>query len=147
MAGALKFFDGERYELRAWVVMPNHVHVVVWPMPPNTLSEILHSWKSFTAHEINKLLPGKVVPFWQRESYDHLIRDDDDLRRCCQYTLMNPVNAGLCAEGHLWPWTNAYVAQPSSAAGLRTVRVRRAMNWRRDAAVTRRRGRLRYVSC
>ncbi len=63
VTGALKFFDRERYELRSWVVMPNHVHAVVQPKPPHTLSEILHSWKSFTAHEINKLLSEKVVPF------------------------------------------------------------------------------------
>jgi hypothetical protein len=48
VANALCFFEGERYELRAWVVMPNHVHAVVWPKPPVTLSEVLHSWKSFT---------------------------------------------------------------------------------------------------
>ncbi|MBI5773489.1 MAG: transposase [Verrucomicrobia bacterium] len=124
VAGALKFFDGERYELRAWVVMPNHVHVVIRPKPPHTLSEILHSWKSFTAHEINRLLPEKAVPFWQGESYDHLIRDDEDLHRCWHYTLMNPVNAGLCAEPHLWPWSSAHVAPPSSAAGYGTVQVR-----------------------
>lgn len=124
VADALKFFDGERYELRAWVVMPNHVHVVVWPKPPHTLSEILHSWKSFTAHEINKLLPEKVVPFWQSESYDHLIRDDDDLHRCSNYIRMNPVNAGLCAEAHLWLWSSAYVTQPSSAASSSTIPVR-----------------------
>lgn len=124
VAAALKFFDNQRYELRAWVVMPNHVHAVVWPMPPHTLSEILHTWKSFTAHELNKLLPRKIVPFWQRESYDHLVRDDDDLHRCCHYTLLNPVNAGLCAEPQLWPWSSAHVAQPSAAAGSSTVPVR-----------------------
>jgi REP element-mobilizing transposase RayT len=120
----LKFFDGERYELRAWVVMPNHVHAVVWPKPPHTLSKILHGWKSFTAHELNKLLSKKAVSFWQSESYDHLIRNDDDFHRCCQYTLMNPVNAGLCAEYHLWRWSSVYVAQSSPAAGSRTVPVR-----------------------
>ena len=115
VADALKFFNHERYELRSWIVMPNHVHVVVWPKPPHTLSKILHSWKSFTAHKLNKLLPQKVVPFCQSESYEHLIRDDDDLHRCCHYTLGNPVNAGLCAEAHLWRWSSAYVAQPSPA--------------------------------
>jgi len=119
-----KFFDRERYELRAWVVMPNHVHAVVRPNPAHTLSQILHSWKSFTAHAINKLLPQKVVPFWQNESYDHLIRDEDDLQRCSTYTLMNPLDAGLCAEPQLWPWSSAYVAQPSPAAGSSTVPVR-----------------------
>lgn len=71
VAGAIRFFEGQRYELRAWVVMPNHAHVVLWPMPGHSLSDILHSWKSFTSHEINKRLPTKVVPFWQSESYEH----------------------------------------------------------------------------
>jgi hypothetical protein len=65
-----------------------------------------------------------VAPFWQSESYDHLVRDDDDLHRCCQYTLMNPVNAGLCALMEDWKWSSAHVARPSSAAGSGTVPVR-----------------------
>jgi REP element-mobilizing transposase RayT len=113
VAAALRFFDGKRYEIHAWVVMLNHVHAVVWPKGPHTLSEILHSWKSFTAHELNKLLPAKVIPFWQNESYDHLIRDDEDLHRCSNYTAMNPVNAGLCAETRLWPWSSAYRPSPA----------------------------------
>jgi REP element-mobilizing transposase RayT len=124
VAGAIQFFAGQRYELRAWVVMPNHVHAVVWPKPPHTLSTILHSWKSYSAHEINHRLLAPVVPFWQGESYDHLIRDEDDLRRCCHYTLMNPVNAGLCARMEDWQWSSAQVAQPSPAAGSGTVPVR-----------------------
>jgi REP element-mobilizing transposase RayT len=123
VAGAIQFFHGQRYELRAWVVMPNHAHVVVWPMPGNTLSEILHSWKSYSAHEINRRLPKPVVPFWQSESYDHLVRDHDDLHRCCHYTLMNPVNVGLCARPEDWKWSSGYVAQPSAAAGSGAVPV------------------------
>ena len=123
VGGALKFFDGQRYELHAWVVMPNHVHAVVRPMSPHSLSAILHSWKSYTAHELNKRLQKKIVPFWQSESYDHLIRDEDDLHRCCRDTLMNPVNAGLCAEPKLWRWSSGYVrlvtdgGTPSEPAG------------------------------
>jgi REP element-mobilizing transposase RayT len=113
VAGAFRFFEGQRYELRAWVVMPNHAHVVVWPMPGQVLSGILHSWKSFTSHEINKRLPEKVAPLWQSESYEHLIRNDEDLQRCCHYTLMNPVNAGLCARPEDWKWSSGYVPQPS----------------------------------
>ncbi len=112
VAEALRFFMDQRYELRAWVVMPNHVHVVVWPLPGHALSDILHGWKSFTSHQINRLLPKKVVPFWQGESYEHFIRDDDDLHRCCHYTLMNPVNAGFCARPEDWKWSSVHVAQP-----------------------------------
>jgi REP element-mobilizing transposase RayT len=112
----MRFFDRQRYELRAWVVMPNHAHVVVWPMPGYTLSNILHSWKSFTSHKIGERLPKKVVPFWQSESYEHLIRDDEDLHRCCHYTLVNPVNARLCARIEDWPWSSAYVAQAAPLA-------------------------------
>ena len=123
VAGAIQFFVGQRYELRAWVVMPNHAHVVVWPMPCHTLSDILHSWKSYTAHEINKRLPARVSPFWQTESYEHLIRDDEDLHRCCAYTLLNPVNAGLCAQLEAWKWSSAHVPQASPPASSRTVPV------------------------
>ncbi len=123
VADAIRFFHGQRYELRAWVVMPNHAHVVVWPMAGHTLSDFLHSWKSFTSHEINKRLAEKVVPFWQGESYDHLIRDDEDLHRCCHYTTRNPVNGGLCARPEDWKWSSAFVAQPSPAAGSSTVPV------------------------
>jgi REP element-mobilizing transposase RayT len=130
VSDALRFFDGQRYELRAWVVMPNHAHVVVWPIPGHTMSDILHSWKSFTSHEINKRLPTKVVPLWQGESYEHLIRDDEDLHRCCLYTLMNPVNAHLCTRLEDWQWSSAHVVQPRHvtepypATSCRTVPVR-----------------------
>ncbi len=124
VAEAIQFFEKQRYELHAWVVMPNHVHVVVWPMPGYTLSEILHSWKSFTSHKINERLPTKVVPFWQGESYEHLTRDDDDLYRCCHYKVMNPVNARLCACPEDWQWSSAHAAQPSPAARSSTLSVR-----------------------
>jgi REP element-mobilizing transposase RayT len=108
VAGALCHFDGIRYELRAWVVMPNHVHLVVWPKPPHTLTEILHSWKSYTSSQANKLLDRIGQSFWQTESYDHLIRDDTDLVRCCEYTTRNPVKARICANPEDWKWSNLY---------------------------------------
>jgi len=108
VADALRFFDGQRYELRAWVVMPNHVHAVVWPRPPETLSRVLHSWKSFTSKEANKLLARAGGTFWQSESYDHLIRDDGDHARCVAYTINNPVSARLCARPEGWQWSSVY---------------------------------------
>jgi REP element-mobilizing transposase RayT len=108
VANAVQFFDGQRYHLHAWTVMPNHVHVVLKPIPPHTLSRILHSWKSFTAHQMSELFPDKPAPYWQNESYNHLIREADDLRHYCQYTIMNPVSAGLCATPEAWPWSSAH---------------------------------------
>jgi REP element-mobilizing transposase RayT len=131
VAEAIRHFDRERYELRAWVVMPNHAHAVVRPKTPYTLGEILHSWKSYTSHELQKVLPIKVVPFWQNESYDHLIRDDDDLYYLCRYTIMNPVNARLCARPEDWTWSSASASSASSAAvpaaGSGTVPVQESM--------------------
>ncbi len=108
VSAALRFFDRERYELRAWVIMPNHAHVVVWPLPDWTLSQVTKSWKGFTARQANQILNRTGSQFWQKESYDHLIRDDKDMQRCCHYTVMNPVNAHLCARPEDWRWSSAY---------------------------------------
>lgn len=108
VANSMRHFDGERYELRAWCVMPNHVHVVVWPMAGYSLSEILHSWKSFSATEANKILGRTGRKFWQKESYDHMIRNDDDQARYCAYTTMNPVKAKLCEKPEDWRWSNLW---------------------------------------
>jgi REP element-mobilizing transposase RayT len=96
---ALKHFDGEHYRLLAWCVMPNHVHVVVKPASDYSLSRITHSWKSYTASKGNRLL-GRSGMFWQPESYDHLIRDEDDLEHAIEYVLNNPIVAGL----ENWRW-------------------------------------------
>jgi REP element-mobilizing transposase RayT len=102
VADAILHFDGERYEALAWCVMPNHVHVVVRPLPGHELSAILHSWKSYSAHQASKLL-RRTGPFWQTESYDHLVRDEADLIRCVEYVMTNPEKAGLSS----WPWRGA----------------------------------------
>ena len=107
-ANALRFFDGQRYHLEAWVVMPNHVHVVFWPIPNHTLSSIVHSWKRFTAREANKLLDRTGEPFWQQEPFDHWIRDEREEMRCCNYTVRNPVLAGLCRGPEEWRWSSAW---------------------------------------
>jgi len=109
VAGALRHFDDARYRLGAWVVMPNHVHTVVTPLPGVTLSAILHSWKSFTAKAANALLPEKAArAFWQRESYDHWCRDEEEVERCVRYVEGNPVKANLCRTAEEWPWSSAH---------------------------------------
>ena len=99
VSGAVQFFADKRYTLFPWSVMPNHVHITFRPLPSFTLPGILQSWKSYTSHEANKIL-GRQGDFWHRESYDHLIRDEDDFNRCAAYVLANAVRAGL----HDWPW-------------------------------------------
>jgi REP element-mobilizing transposase RayT len=103
---ALRHFDGARYHLHAWCVMPNHVHVIFSVLPARTpalrLSSIIQSWKSFTAKEANRLL-ARTGSFWQREYCDHLVRDDEDFVRCIEYTINNPVKAGLCERWEDWP--------------------------------------------
>ena len=108
VTAALQHFDGERYRLDAWVVMPNHVHVALWPMPNHTLSRIVQSWKRFTAREANRILNRSGMPFWQPEAYDHWIRDDAEHARCCRYISNNPVKAGLCATPEDWKWSSAW---------------------------------------
>ena len=88
--------------------MPNHVHAVLHPLAGWTLSKILKGWKGYTAHEANQLLQRTGNSFWQSESYDHLIRDDEDMHRCCHYTTMNPLNAKLCQRPEDWKWSSAY---------------------------------------
>ncbi|MBN1844730.1 MAG: transposase [Sedimentisphaerales bacterium] len=105
VADALKHFNGERYRLLAWCIMPNHVHVVVQPLPGNELADILHSWKSFTANQSNKVLKRKGE-FWQPEYYDHMIRDENDLAHSIEYVLRNPDKAGLTG----WKWTGGGLA-------------------------------------
>lgn len=99
VADALGHFDGERYRLAVWCIMPNHVHVVVEPIGGHKLSDILHSWKSFTAKTANKML-HRTGEFWQAESYDHLIRNQVDFNHAVEYVLCNPAKAGLSD----WKW-------------------------------------------
>ena len=95
--GALQFFDGTRYRLHAWVVMPNHVHVVMTPVADISVSGIVSSWKSFTAKRANALL-GRRGAFWQEDYVDRFIRDERHFETAISYVEMNPVVAGLCAS-------------------------------------------------
>jgi REP element-mobilizing transposase RayT len=98
MVETLQFFR-DRYELFAWCVMPNHVHVVMQVRGEQSLARILHSWKSYTAKRANEIL-GRQGTFWQREYFDRIVRDEEDLRGTIEYVVKNPEKAGL----RDWPW-------------------------------------------
>ena len=108
VADALRHFHSQQYLLDDWVVMPNHVHVILWPMPNLTLSAILKSRKRHTARQANLILGRTGETFWQRESYDHWIRNDDEKARIRRYIRMNPVNARLCKMPEDWKWSSAW---------------------------------------
>ncbi len=101
---ALSHFNNVRYLLACWCIMPNHVHVIVKPLGDNPLSKILHSWKSFTALEANRLI-GCEGAFWEAEYFDHIIQDKDELEQQIRYILDNPLKAGLV--DWKWVWVNS----------------------------------------
>jgi len=88
---AMGYFNGNRYILSEFVVMPNHVHAIVTPLGAHLLSPIIHSWKSFTAKKINATL-GRSGTFWQKESFDHIVRSAASLEKFRQYIRANPKN-------------------------------------------------------
>ena len=102
---ALHFHDGKKYLLVCYCVMPNHVHLVVTlPDHAPPLAQSLQSIKSYTATKANKLL-NRTGQFWQRESYDHIVRDAEEMKRMISYVLENPVKASLATDWQLWPHT------------------------------------------
>jgi menaquinone-specific isochorismate synthase len=112
VAEALRHFDDKRYRLLAWCIMPNHVHVVARLFPGHTLASVVHSWKSFSAKKANGILQLQGV-FWQREYYDHLIRNEDELGRSMLYVAENPAKARLGNWPWVWTWGQA---APTTAA-------------------------------
>jgi putative transposase len=101
----LREADGKTYRLQAWAIMPNHIHVVVdvWQTP---LSTLIGQWKGRSAHDANRLL-GRRGTFWQRESFDTLIRDSGHLARAIRYTEHNPLKAALVRDPKQWRWSSA----------------------------------------
>jgi putative DNA methylase len=97
-----------RYQLDAFVVMPNHVHLLATPHVLAT--KWLGPLKGFTAHQANVLL-GTHGPFWQDESYDHLVRSGTEFERIRAYIEQNPVKAGLASAAGEFPWSSAYSAR------------------------------------
>jgi Rad3-related DNA helicase/REP element-mobilizing transposase RayT len=112
-ADALSHFAGSRYQLLAWCIMPNHIHAVVQPAPGFELPKILHSWKRYIARESNMVL-SRDGEFWQPEYYDHLVRDEDDLRHAVSYAWNNPETAGFSD----WKWRGKDVEAIAGKLGL-----------------------------
>lgn len=109
---ALLHFDGDRYSLLSWVVMPNHVHVLIELNPAAPpLHRIVHSWKWHTGKAANNLLrlSGR---FWQPDYFDRLIRDDEQLHSTRLYVEFNPVKAGLCKVPSDWSFGSARFSEP-----------------------------------
>lgn len=94
---SLRHFDGARYALEAFVVMPNHVHVLAGVAGRGEMKKLCRGWKNFTAREINKAL-GRHGQFWQWESFDHVVRSEASLRKFREYVVNNPVKARLKAD-------------------------------------------------
>lgn len=106
---SLHYQDKKRYQLEAFCVMPNHVHLVFTPLAQDetnyySISTIMHSLKRYTAREANQILK-REGDFWQHENYDHYVRDDREFQRIVNYVLNNPVNAGLVSSPEEWKWS------------------------------------------
>jgi REP element-mobilizing transposase RayT len=101
----LRAEDGRTCRLRAWSLMPNHVHLVVdvWQTP---LSRLLHLWKGSSSREANKLLQRSGA-FWEREYFDTLINDEGHLNKAIRYTENNPMQAGFVRDPKQWLWSSA----------------------------------------
>lgn len=104
---ALRFHDGKKYDLKAWVIMPNHAHILLVPNEGEHLDKILHSIKSYTAQKANKLL-GRSGQFWQHESFDRYIRNAKHYQAVVRYIEENPVKAGFCSTPEEWIFSSAY---------------------------------------
>jgi REP element-mobilizing transposase RayT len=97
------------YELHAWTIMPNHVHVVMRPVRP--LPEVMRWIKGSSARAANLLLNRTGHPFWRYETYDHFIRDSEELARTIRYVERNPVCAGLVSRVEDWRWSSAHAGR------------------------------------
>lgn len=104
--------DGARYRLLCWVVMPNHVHVLVETCPGWPIGKLVQSWKRHTSRQIHVAHASAPRPLWQREYWDRFVRSDNHLATVRDYIEQNPVKAGLVATPAQWPWSSARFGGP-----------------------------------
>jgi len=105
---ALLYFDGKRYRILEWCIMPNHIHVLIVASPGHSLSDVVRTWKTFTAREANLLL-GRKGGFWMPDYFDRYVRDENHLEAVRAYIRRNPVKAGLCESEEQWRWSSAWI--------------------------------------
>jgi putative transposase len=98
-------YCGKGCDLHVWVIMPNHVHLLF--TPHTNVSSVLCSLKGYSARQANRFLGCTGQPFWQDESYDHLVRGGEEFRRIERYIVNNPVKAGLVKSVEEFPWSSA----------------------------------------
>jgi len=108
VANAIHYHEGEWFDVEAYCIMPNHVHLVLTPYESSQiadyiLTKIMHNIKRNSANHANKVL-GRTGSFWQHENYDHFARDESELERIIKYVLYNPVKANLVKEQQDWKW-------------------------------------------
>ncbi len=108
---ALLHFNGERYRQHSWIIMPNHVHALITVLSGNSLSKIIHSWRSYTANQANKVL-NRTGSFWHKDYYDRYIRDEKHFRNTKYYIETNAVKAGLVERIEDWRFGSAYRKKP-----------------------------------
>jgi len=113
VANALRHFDGERYQLLAFVVMNDHVHVILGPREPHRLEDIVRSWKSYTANRLQRTTDrygtGRV---WQDEYFDRALRDEKEFLEKIQYIVNNPWTRWPEIQDYPWVWALGEVAVP-----------------------------------
>jgi putative transposase len=102
-------FDGDRYEMLSFVVMPNHVHLMASFPDKAAMLEQCESWKRFTANKINRVL-GRKGRFWQQDAFDHLVRHEGQYQRLLRYFEENPVKAKL-KQGEYVLWSKATLGE------------------------------------
>ena len=103
---ALLWFDGDRYDMITWCIMPNHVHVLLRQTGKTQIAQVVRSWKNWSARRANELL-GRTGAFWMRDYYDREIRSRRHRTFTRRYIELNPVKAGLCRTPEDWPWGSA----------------------------------------
>ncbi len=106
--------DGKSCTLISWMIMPNHVHVLLRPLEGHSLSDIMKTIKSVSSHKINEII-GRSGSVWQPDYFDRYIRDADHFYKAVRYIENNPVKAGLCSTPDEWRFSSASPAEPAIA--------------------------------